>query len=126
MLISSNKAPGQDGFPTESFRHFGQTISSLFYRITQELIEPGKIPLHMSTANITAHKDSTFPSSYHLLSLINLDIKIISKALSSRHLTVTPSIIHIDQTGFINGRQAKEASEQSESNNSLIKCKESF
>lgn len=64
----------------------------------------------MNTANITVilkqDKDPTLPSSYRPLSLINTDIKIINKALSARIETVTPSIIHTDQTGFIKGRHA--------------------
>lgn len=51
-------------------------------------------------------KDPTLPSSYRPLSLINTNIKIISKALASRSETIFPSIIHNNQTGFIQGRHS--------------------
>ncbi len=64
----------------------------------------------MNTALITLllkpDKDPTHLSSYRPLSLINTDIKIISKALTNRIEKVIPSIIHPDQTGFIKGRQS--------------------
>ncbi len=52
------------------------------------------------------NKDHTLPSNYRLISLISVDIKIISKALAHRIEKVTPYIIHPDQTGFIKSREA--------------------
>ena len=55
---------------------------------------------------LKSNKDPTSPSSYCPLSLINTDMKIISKALASQIETVTPSLIHLDQTGFMKGRHS--------------------
>lgn len=67
-----------------------------------------KIPPTMNTSMITLilkpNKDPTHPANYRPLSLINTDIKIISKTLASR-IEVMPSLIHPDQTGFIKGGQ---------------------
>ena len=110
LQISNNKAPGPDGFPAEFFRHFWQTISPLFLRMSQTIQLNSKILPHMNTAIISVllkpDKDPTLPSSYRPLSLINTDIKIISKALAIRIETVTPFIIHSDQTRFIKGRHS--------------------
>ncbi|CAJ1048216.1 LINE-1 retrotransposable element ORF2 protein [Xyrichtys novacula] len=49
---------------------------------------------------------STLPSSYRPISLLNVDIKIITKALSHQLEKIIPSIIHPDQTGFTKGRNS--------------------
>lgn len=66
----------------------------------------------MNTAYITLipkpNKDHTSCSNYRPVSLINTDIKIISKALLVRLESGISSSIHIDQTGFIKGRHFSE------------------
>ena len=43
------------------------------------------------------------------ISLINLDIKIASKALAFRMKKVLPSVIHCDQTAYVKGRYVGES-----------------
>ena len=43
------------------------------------------------------------------ISLINLDIKIASKALPFRIKKVLPSVIHCDQTAYVKGRYVGES-----------------
>lgn len=103
LKIPNNKAPGPDGFPAEFLKHFWDILSPLFNRMIGEIKSKGKIPSHMNLALIRLLKpdnDPTLPSGYPL-SLINTDIKIISKALAFRLDSVISSIIHKDQTGFI-------------------------
>lgn len=107
-LMPNNKAPGPDGFPAEFYKHFWSILSPLFIRMITESKQKSKLPDNMNTATISLllkpNKDPTSPSSYRPISLINVDIKIITKALAHRIEKVTPSIIHPDQTGFIKGR----------------------
>jgi hypothetical protein len=76
----------------------------------QEIQEKGRFPANMNSATISLllkpDKDPVLPTSYRPISLINVDIKIICKALAKRLDKVTPLIIHPDQTGFIRGRQS--------------------
>ena len=99
-----------DGFPAEFYKHFWSTISLLFLRMIDEFLITNSIPPTINTAVVTLllkpDKDPTHLSSYRPLSLINRDIKIISKALSNRIEKVVFFIIHQDQTGFIKGRQS--------------------
>lgn len=108
--MENNRAPGPDGFPAEFYKHFWSTISPLFLRMIDEFLITNSIPPMINTAVITLllkpDKDPTHLSSYRPLSLLNTDIKIISKALSNRIEKVIPFIIHPDQTGFIKGRQS--------------------
>lgn len=52
------------------------------------------------------NKDATGPSSCRPISLINADLKIITKTLSPHLEKIIPSIIHSDQTGFVKGRHS--------------------
>ena len=47
--------------------------------------------------------------NWRLISLINVDIKIASKALAFRMKKVLPSIIHYDQTAYVKGRYIGES-----------------
>lgn len=49
------------------------------------------------------HKDQLYCVSYCPISLINSDVKILAKGLDCRLNDVIPTIIGVDQTGFIPG-----------------------
>ena len=70
-----------------------------------ETLHSYKMPNHTNTALITLilkpYKDPTQCSSHHSLTLINTDVKIISKSLALRLESVISSLVHMDQTGFI-------------------------
>lgn len=108
--LSNNKAPGLDEYPSEFYKHFWPIISPLFSRMKEDVKIQSTIPQYMNTALITVllkpNKDPSLCSSYHPLSLINTDMKIISKALATRLESVMPTLIHQDQTGFIKGRNS--------------------
>ena len=108
--MPNNKAPGPDGFPAEFYKHFWPSLAPLFIRAIIEIKQNSRFPVHMNTALISLlpkpNKDHTLPSNYRPISLINVDMKIISKSLAHRIEKVTPYIIHPDQTGFIKGRHA--------------------
>lgn len=50
-------------------------------------------------------KDTSEVGNYRPISLINNDIKIMSKILANRVARFIPAYIHRDQVGFIPGRQ---------------------
>lgn len=108
--MPNNKAPGPDGFPIEFYKHFWAIIAPLFNRMIKEIKQNSGFPENMNIATISLllkpNKDPTLPSSYRPISLINADIKLISKVLAQRIEKVTASIIHPDQTGFMKGRHA--------------------
>lgn len=54
------------------------------------LLKPGKDPLDCS--------------SYRPISLLNTDLKILTKVLANRLVGVNPSLFNIDQTGFMSGK----------------------
>ena len=51
-------------------------------------------------------KDKTLCSSYRPLALLNTDTKLYAKLRTSRISDIIPHLVHPDQVGFVNGRQA--------------------
>lgn len=104
FALPNNKSPGLDGFPPEFYKHFWSIISPQFLDMSAEIKNSSSIPQHMNTALISVllkpNKDPLLCTSYRPISLINTDMKIISKTLALRLETVISSLIHPDQTGF--------------------------
>lgn len=73
----NNKSPGPDGFPAEFYKQF-----KYLFRAIAEINKT-----HMNTAV------TSLPSNYRLISLINVDLKLISKALAHGTEKVSPNII---------------------------------
>lgn len=53
-------------------------------------------------------KDPTLCGSYRPISLLNTDLKIFTKILSTRIQLHLPSLIHLDQVGFVPTREARD------------------
>jgi len=105
--MPSNEAPGPDGFPVQFYKEF-----DCFGTYISQVKENGRLFPNMNSANIILQqkprKDPLLPSSYRPLSQINVDLKMICKALAKRIEKITPLIIHPDKTGFIKGRHSNE------------------
>ncbi len=90
-------------FQQNSIKNSGLLWHQTFYRMLQETKEMADFT-NMNSANISLllkpGKDPVLPTSYRPISLINVDTKIICKAISKRIEKITPLIIHYDQNWF--------------------------
>jgi len=87
--MPSNKAPGPDGFPAEFYKEFWTVLAPTFHKMVLQVKQNGRLSPHMNSANIILlqkpGKDPVLPSSYRPKSLINVDLKIICKAITQKN-----------------------------------------
>ena len=95
--FADNKSPGEDGFTKEFYEVF------FFYLLWKdEAFNKGSLSISQKRGTITlipkGDENLSDLKNWRPISLLNIDYKILSKALSK------PKLIHSDQTGFVNER----------------------
>lgn len=107
--MKGGKAPGPDGLPIDIYKLFKEKLIGPLLDVYVESFKSGSLPNSLQGALITLilkpGKLPTERGSYRPISLMNSDAKILAKALAMRLERVLPNIIHVDQNGFVQGRQ---------------------
>ena len=106
--FQNNKTPGNDGIPIEFYKRCWPLISEPFIQCINECFEKGEMSCSQKQAVITLiekkGKDGSFLDNWRPISLVNVDAKIMSKAIATRIKNLLSNIIHHNQTGFIDDR----------------------
>ena len=106
--MANNKSPGSDGFTVEFFKFFWKDIGELLIRSINYGYEKGELSIAQKEGIITCipkgEKPKQYLKNWRPISLLNVSYKIASACIANRLKTVLPSVINIDQTGFLSGR----------------------
>ena len=107
--FQKNKTPGNhDGLTVEFYLGFWHLVGKCLVDALNCAHEKGQLSNSQKQAMITLlekkDKDRRFIKNWRPISLINVDVKIASKAIARRLELILPNLIHNNQNGFIKGR----------------------
>ena len=106
--FQKNKSPDNDGITVEFYLGFWHLISKTFVDALNYSHQHGELSSSQKQALITLiekkDKDKRFLKNWRPISLVNVDVKIASKAIARRLEAVMPLLIPANQNGFIKGR----------------------
>ncbi len=108
--MSGGKTAGPDGLPIDIYKIIKDKLIKPLLTMYEEAFQRGCLPDSLRNALITLilkpNKSPTNCTSYRPISLLNTDAKIIAKVIARRLEPVLPSVISLDQNGFVKNRQA--------------------
>ena len=110
--MKGDKTPGLDGLPVEFYRCYWNELSNILYQVYESAYQGGRLNDTARQGVILllpkGSKNPLFLKNWRPLTLLNLDYKILAKALAGRLKSVLPDLIGPQQTGFMEGRQISE------------------
>ncbi|XP_030050991.1 calcipressin-2-like [Microcaecilia unicolor] len=101
--LKFSSAPGPDEYTGEFFKLLQKQVAGPLLDYYATVVEEKKFPQHANVALISlipkTGKDLLQPGSYRPISLINVDIKILSRILSERLARLIPQIVKETKSG---------------------------
>ena len=105
--MSKNKSPGPDGLSVEFYGKFWDALGPILLEVINRCYADSDLCDSMKTSNtrlVFKKGDRKSLKNWRPISLLNVDYKICSKALSSRLSLVLEKIVTPDQTCSVPGR----------------------
>lgn len=110
--MKPGKSPGPDGFSISYYKTFRDPLIPHFLNTFNTVPTPLTINPDILEAHITVipkqGRDTTLVSNYRPISLINVDMKLYTKILANRILPLLPTLVPLDQAGFIPSHEARD------------------
>ena len=111
--MGNNKSPGNDGFTKEFYLAFFNDLNRYLVDSLNFSLENGEFSRSQKQAVITLiekkDRDKRILKNWRPISLINVDAKIASKALTLRVRNVIHERVHSDQTAYVKTRYIGES-----------------
>ena len=106
--FENNKSPGNDGLTKEFYYTFWDDIKDIFMKSLKESKKLKYFCTSQRQAIIKLlekpNKDKRYISNWRPISLLNFDLRMISKSLSTRATKVLSNLIDSRQTAYVNER----------------------
>ena len=106
--FKNNKTPGTDGLTAEFYKFFWQDIKHVLLASINYALTYGKLSVEQRRGIISLlpkkDKDRLYLKNWRPITLLNVDYKILAKALGNRINSFLPSLIDEDQTGYVKNR----------------------
>ena len=107
--MQNNKSPGNDGLTKEIYEAFWEDlknplIASLKYALTKGELSASQKQAVIKFPEKKKDKDKQLIQNCRPLSLLNVDVKLLSKVLATRLKKVLPYLIATSQTAYVDGR----------------------
>lgn len=106
--LNKGKSPGSDGLPPEFYSAFWAPLSPFLHNSFLHSVNEGKLSAGQRRGIITLipkkDVDRRRVANWRPITLLNCDYKILTKAIALRLQRHIPSLIHPDQTGFMQRR----------------------
>ena len=104
----NDKAPGNDGLTAKFYKTFWHLFGKYVVKSLNTSFESGELSNSQKQGVITLilkkGKDKLKICNYRPITLLNVDLKIGSKAIASRITNVLPSLIGYEQSAFVKDR----------------------
>ena len=111
--FQKNKTPGNDGLTVEFYLAFWPLVGKCLVECLNFAHCHGELSTSQKQAMITLiekkDKDNRLLKNWRPISLINVDVKIISKVMAMRLESILPFPVHHSQNAFIKGRSIFDA-----------------
>ena len=111
--MPNNKFPGNDGLYKEFYTTFWEDIKVISTNSLKATKIKGSLSISQRQAFIKRlekkDRQKRFIKNWKPISLLNVDTKMLSKALAAKHKSILPSIISSDQTAYVEKRCVSES-----------------
>ena len=107
--MNNDKTPGEDGIPADFYKVFWSKIKKPFFEMMIEAYEGRNLhqTARQGILNLIPKpkKDSRLIKNLRPITLLNVDYKIVEKAIANKMIPALKHIIHTDQRGFMKDRR---------------------